>query len=249
MIPDPHIAPIGIESPHNSYANEELQRIDSDEDDLMTSEKCDASPAMTVADSAVVPPSEAALCRVCHCEGDDAQPLFHPCKCSGSIRFIHQDCLTSWLEFSKKSNCELCGEAFGFRNVYAPDMPHKIGWAELVSEIYPNVIEVLNSLSVVVCHFIFVWGVIPYATFLEIQCCVCYLLGETLKKHWYLCESFSDFILMWFLGLSVTFLICFLSLNVMYFAQFLRPAPVEVRVIFQSFVCALRRITGLIICV
>lgn len=32
-----------------------------------------------------------AICRVCRCEGSVEQPLFHPCKCSGSIRYVHQD--------------------------------------------------------------------------------------------------------------------------------------------------------------
>ncbi|CAG8465430.1 2336_t:CDS:2 [Ambispora gerdemannii] len=31
------------------------------------------------------------VCRVCRCEGTEEQPLFHPCKCAGSIRFVHQD--------------------------------------------------------------------------------------------------------------------------------------------------------------
>ena len=31
------------------------------------------------------------ICRVCRCEGTPDQPLFHPCLCSGSIKFIHQD--------------------------------------------------------------------------------------------------------------------------------------------------------------
>ena len=30
-------------------------------------------------------------CRICSTPGTDEQPLFHPCKCSGTIRYIHQD--------------------------------------------------------------------------------------------------------------------------------------------------------------
>lgn len=32
-----------------------------------------------------------AICRVCRSEPSLTQPLFHPCKCSGSIRFVHQE--------------------------------------------------------------------------------------------------------------------------------------------------------------
>ena len=30
-------------------------------------------------------------CRICSAPGEPDQPLFHPCKCSGTIRYIHQD--------------------------------------------------------------------------------------------------------------------------------------------------------------
>ena len=33
------------------------------------------------------------MCRVCHGESEAEHPLFHPCKCSGSIKYVHQDCL------------------------------------------------------------------------------------------------------------------------------------------------------------
>ena len=59
-------------------------------------------------------------CRVCHGEAEESRPLFHPCRCSGSIKFVHQDCLQTWLKVSNKSHpkCELCGELFNFRNIY-----------------------------------------------------------------------------------------------------------------------------------
>ena len=31
------------------------------------------------------------ICRVCRCEGSSDKPLYHPCVCTGSIKFIHQD--------------------------------------------------------------------------------------------------------------------------------------------------------------
>ncbi|KAG1770200.1 hypothetical protein EDD22DRAFT_866585 [Suillus occidentalis] len=50
-------------------------------------------------------------CRICSAPSDSDQPLFYPCKCSGTIRYIHQDCLTTWLSHSKK------------KTLYAADMP------------------------------------------------------------------------------------------------------------------------------
>ena len=59
-------------------------------------------------------------CRVCHGAAEESRPLFHPCRCSGSIKFVHQDCLQTWLKVSNKSHpkCELCGEQFSFRSIY-----------------------------------------------------------------------------------------------------------------------------------
>lgn len=46
--------------------------------------------------------SDADVCRVCRMEGSKQRPLFHPCHCSGSIRYVHQECLIEWLRVSKK---------------------------------------------------------------------------------------------------------------------------------------------------
>ncbi|RDB15868.1 ERAD-associated E3 ubiquitin-protein ligase doa10 [Hypsizygus marmoreus] len=62
-------------------------------------------------------------CRICSAPAEADQPLFHPCKCSGTIRYIHQDCLTTWLAHSKKKNCDVCKHPYSFTKVYAPDMP------------------------------------------------------------------------------------------------------------------------------
>ncbi|KAG9287347.1 hypothetical protein G9A89_023718 [Geosiphon pyriformis] len=66
------------------------------------------------------------VCRVCRSEGTADQPLFHPCKCAGSIRFVHQDCLTEWLKHSKKKHCEVCKYPFSFTPIYDPRMPDSI---------------------------------------------------------------------------------------------------------------------------
>ena len=54
------------------------------------------------------------ICRVCRCEGTAERPLFHPCICTGSIKYIHQECLLQWLKYSKKEFCELCSHRFSF---------------------------------------------------------------------------------------------------------------------------------------
>ncbi|EQK99509.1 E3 ubiquitin-protein ligase MARCH6 [Ophiocordyceps sinensis CO18] len=66
------------------------------------------------------------ICRICRSEGTATEPLFYPCKCSGSIKYVHQDCLMEWLSHSQKKYCELCKTSFRFTKLYAPDMPKSL---------------------------------------------------------------------------------------------------------------------------
>ena len=65
------------------------------------------------------------------------RPLFHPCKCSGSIGLTHQDCLTSWLEVTHgEGKCELCGHKFKFVPQYAPNAPDQLPLSEVLYRIF-----------------------------------------------------------------------------------------------------------------
>ncbi|KAL6716845.1 hypothetical protein ACLMJK_004757 [Lecanora helva] len=69
---------------------------------------------------------DADTCRICRGEGSPEEPLFYPCKCSGSIKFVHQNCLIEWLSHSQKKYCELCKTPFHFTKLYSPDMPNAV---------------------------------------------------------------------------------------------------------------------------
>ncbi|XP_077166314.1 uncharacterized protein LOC143823671 isoform X2 [Paroedura picta] len=51
-------------------------------------------------------------CRICHCEGDEESPLITPCRCTGSLHFVHQACLQQWIKSSDTRCCELCKYEF-----------------------------------------------------------------------------------------------------------------------------------------
>ncbi|XP_077333282.1 E3 ubiquitin-protein ligase MARCHF1 isoform X3 [Lithobates pipiens] len=57
---------------------------------------------------ASVCPSTQDICRICHCEGDEENPLITPCRCTGTLRFVHQACLHQWIKSSDTRCCELC---------------------------------------------------------------------------------------------------------------------------------------------
>ena len=69
---------------------------------------------------------DADTCRICRGEGSKDEPLFYPCKCSGSIKFVHQNCLMEWLSHSQKKHCELCKTSFRFTKLYRPHMPNSV---------------------------------------------------------------------------------------------------------------------------
>ena len=62
------------------------------------------------------------ICRICHCGVED-EKFISPCKCTGSLGFIHQTCLQSWLNITGKANkkqCELCHYDFKLQSTLKP---------------------------------------------------------------------------------------------------------------------------------
>nr|CAG4641217.1 EOG090X0DX7 [Eulimnadia texana] len=60
------------------------------------------------------------LCRICHCEAEPDSPLVAPCRCSGSLQFVHQSCLQRWVQSSDTRCCELCKYPFVMQTKVKP---------------------------------------------------------------------------------------------------------------------------------
>jgi hypothetical protein len=56
------------------------------------------------------------ICRICMDFDSKDNPLITPCKCSGSVKYIHEECLKTWLVSQDvdidKGECELCKTPF-----------------------------------------------------------------------------------------------------------------------------------------
>lgn len=92
-------------------------------------------------------------CRICMLEGTKENPLFHPCKCKGSIKFIHESCMIEWLQsknvdISKPGadlKCSICNHPIQFRTVYDESMPDKIPLVLLFSKGVRTIMHSFNT--------------------------------------------------------------------------------------------------------
>ncbi|KAH8991685.1 hypothetical protein EDB92DRAFT_1797968 [Lactarius akahatsu] len=103
-------------------------------------------------------------CRICSAPGEPDQPLFHPCKCSGTIRYIHQDCLTTWLSHSKKKTCDVCKYPYSFTKVYADNMPGQLPVVLLLRKFAQQVaFAIIFCIRAVIVSFVWL-AVLPWVT-------------------------------------------------------------------------------------
>ncbi|KAL8097138.1 hypothetical protein AgCh_030293 [Apium graveolens] len=108
---------------------------------------------------------EGDVCRICRNPGDVDNPLRYPCACSGSIKFVHQDCLLQWLNHSNARQCEVCKHPFSFSPVYAENAPARLPFQEFIIGIVVKAFHVLQfflRLSFVLSVWLLI---IPFITF------------------------------------------------------------------------------------
>ncbi len=105
-------------------------------------------------------------CRICSFEAEPERPLFYPCSCSGTIRWVHQDCLEKWLKVKNLSTerCEVCGTVFHFTPIYKEGTPTRLAPSEfLLGVLVRTKRPVLLALSI--GYEIILWaGVLPFCT-------------------------------------------------------------------------------------
>ncbi|CAG9530199.1 unnamed protein product [Cercopithifilaria johnstoni] len=61
------------------------------------------------------------FCRICHSFGSYGDPLISPCRCTGSLKYVHISCLLHWLticahNLKRPAICELCLYKYRLRN-------------------------------------------------------------------------------------------------------------------------------------
>ncbi|CAI5437615.1 unnamed protein product [Caenorhabditis angaria] len=87
-------------------------------------------------------PDDLYMCRVCR--GNEGN-LYYPCLCTGSIKYVHQECLVEWLKYSKKEVCELCNHKYSFQPIYRQDMPKALPVKDIVKGIVISLLGMLKT--------------------------------------------------------------------------------------------------------
>ncbi|KAH7583907.1 ERAD-associated E3 ubiquitin-protein ligase DOA10 [Nakaseomyces glabratus] len=110
---------------------------------------------------------QGATCRICRGEATEESPLFHPCRCRGSIKYIHESCLLEWIsskniDISKTGaevNCDICHHPFNFKTTYVEDMPEKIPFPILLkSTLKATFSKMRKSLEISLALVLFLFG-------------------------------------------------------------------------------------------
>lgn len=57
------------------------------------------------------------ICRICY-DDQSQEKLISPCKCSGSVKWVHNSCLQKWIDISKKNECSTCKYTYKYQKEY-----------------------------------------------------------------------------------------------------------------------------------
>ncbi|CAB4255743.1 similar to Saccharomyces cerevisiae YIL030C SSM4 Ubiquitin-protein ligase involved in ER- associated protein degradation [Maudiozyma barnettii] len=95
---------------------------------------------------------ETATCRICRGDATPDNPLFHPCRCKGSIKYLHEPCLLEWInarhidinKLGTSVECDICHYPFQFKTTYDEDMPEKIPLSLVIVNSFSDVLKTFH---------------------------------------------------------------------------------------------------------
>lgn len=87
------------------------------------------------------------LCKICLEKESEHEkiPDCYPCKCTGSLKYVHSSCLEMWLKTTSTKQCELCLYKYKFKNIYRKDTPDKIGVLVIVNVLAQKILGLFFS--------------------------------------------------------------------------------------------------------
>jgi hypothetical protein len=126
----------------DSYDGEEATCCSKDDPDLTSAEPSVPINTLRRSSHPLVDIQSQEVCRICYDSGDDENPLIAPCKCSGSMQYVHLQCLRKWMDgrLSVNSNSQDIGTttvSYFWRNLDC----------ELCKISYPTTVECPSKLA------------------------------------------------------------------------------------------------------
>ena len=85
-------------------------------------------------------------CKICHEPGSIEEPLYSPCLCRGSMKYIHNACLLQWVEYQSVPTCQICHHKLVFRKVFKHGIPSKIPIALILMDFCVEFCLVLKNM-------------------------------------------------------------------------------------------------------
>lgn len=112
---------------HSAADNHERNSVSMDEERVAAHAKAERPQQEQDDAQFLQQQQEEVICRICFegpgskdDDGGDLGRLLKPCKCKGTMRYIHSGCLDAWRKHSRNSNsavaCDQCGAPYRFRS-------------------------------------------------------------------------------------------------------------------------------------
>lgn len=162
-------------------------------------------------------------CRICRGNDEPGRPLLHPCRCSGSIKYTHEDCLVNWLAQSGSTRCELCNHSFRFEPLYQPNTPTALSTKEFVVGILAHTRKAFYTISRILLVSTVWLFCLPVGT-----CWTWYSLFMDSPSHlpkWIISRGWGGLVLDAFYGFLLSAGIVFVFLGVSSLRDYIRQFP------------------------
>lgn len=67
-------------------------------------------------------------CKICYEIENNDNKLINPCKCKGTIKWIHDKCLKEWININKEKGCSIC--KYEYKTIKTCNYPKLISLSE-----------------------------------------------------------------------------------------------------------------------
>ncbi|KAM0687564.1 hypothetical protein COBT_001192 [Conglomerata obtusa] len=136
------------------------------------------------------------ICKFCHNTLSEEETCYRPCKCTGSLKYIHEDCLKEWVQRSNNKKCELCNHIYKYKPVYRKKLTFKMSTKKAFFIFLKFILLTIKNVGIILFIFALLFG-----------------LGEgfkiLLEGNW---QKHTSFFIACFLCFCVFAIISFLSI-------------------------------------